>query len=251
MIGEHDPFVRYTAKQAQIAMATTPETEICLIRLACQKVQILSQLGMTMDEMSYLKNIPLHTTNPFRLVSIGKLLHWKGFHLGLKAFSQFKKKYPEAEYWLIGDGPERCTLVNLARNLGVINNVRFFGQIPRELVMDIFAESDVLVHPSLKESGGFVCLEAMAAGRPVVCLDLGGPALQVTEETGFKIPAIEPDQAVRDMAQAMLRLVRDPDLRKRMGDAGRKRVREHFLWDFKGDRMNEIYQEIVGNRIVN
>ena len=66
----------------------------------------------------------------------------------------------------------------------------------------------MLVHPSLHDSGGWVCLEAMAAGKPVICLDLGGPGEQVTRETGFKIPALDPDQAVKDMARAMAVLAR-------------------------------------------
>ena len=50
----------------------------------------------------------------------------------------------------------------------------------------------MLIHPSLHDSGGWVCLEAMAAGRPVICLDLGGPGLQVTEKTGIKVKASTP-----------------------------------------------------------
>lgn len=83
--------------------------------------------------------------------------------------------------------------------------------------LEKLAEVDVLVHPSLHDSGGYVVAEAMAAGRPVICLDLGGPALQVAEETGFKIPATTPEQVVAGMAQAMLWLARDDALRRRMG----------------------------------
>ena len=63
----------------------------------------------------------------------------------------------------------------LARELGITANVKFWGGIRRAQVLEKLAECDVLIHPSLHESGGWVCLEAMAAGRPVVCLDLGGP----------------------------------------------------------------------------
>jgi len=101
-----------------------------------------------------------------------------------------------------------------------------------------------LVHPSLHDSGGWVCLEAMAAGRPVICLDLGGPALQVTQETGIKVPAISPDQAIRDLAAAMVKLATDPALRARMGQAARPRVREHFNWDKKCDFMMRIYRSV-------
>ena len=63
-------------------------------------------------------------------------------------------------------------------------------------------------------------MEAMAAGRPIICLDLGGPASQVTEETGFKIAAQNPQQATEDLAKAMTCLANDLELRIKMGQVG-------------------------------
>lgn len=89
-----------------------------------------------------------------------------------------------------------------------------------------------------------MCLEAMAAGRPVICLDLGGPAVQVTEETGFKIKANTPEQAVSDIAQAMTYLASNPEVRLCMGKAGQKRVKETFSWERKGRQLTQLYEEI-------
>ena len=105
-----------------------------------------------------------------------------------------------------------------------------------------------LVQPRLHESGGFVCLEAMAAGRPAICLDLGGPAVQVTAETGFKIPALNPEQAVAGLAQAMTSLANDPQLRSRMGLAGRQRVNQLFNWETKGQFLADVYEKILAQQ---
>jgi glycosyltransferase involved in cell wall biosynthesis len=107
------------------------------------------------------------------------------------------------------------------------------------------ARCHVLVHPSLHDSGGWVCLEAMASARPVICLDLGGPATQVTDDTGFRVHAGTPEQAIADMAAAMRKLHDDPELRRRMASAGPKRVIEAFCWDEKVRRMNQIYAELM------
>ena len=123
--------------------------------------------------------------------------------------------------------------------------MRFFGEIPRAKGLEKLAECDVLIHPSLHDSGGWVCLEAMAAGRPVVCLDLGGPGVQVTEETGIKIKATSPQETVDCLANAILRLAEDPKLRVSMGVASRARLKAHFDWDSKGDLMNRIYELTV------
>ena len=243
--GEWDPFVRLTARRAQVALATTNETAEKLRRLRAKHVEILSQVALSTGELSYLSALPLRNANPLRLVSIGSLLHLKGFHLGLIAFAQFQKGFPASEYWFIGDGPERRRLNQLAHDLGVADKVRFLGAMPRIKVLECLAEFDVLVHPSLHDSGGWVCLEAMAAGRPVICLDLGGPALQVTEETGFKIPAITPEQAVNDLTKAMLRLARDFNLRESMAKAARQRVKDYFDWSNKGERIQSIYEQII------
>lgn len=243
--GEHDPFVRMTARRAALALATTHETAGRVKNLGAFRVEVMSQVALPAEEIHQLAAVPAHTGNPFRLLSLGRLLHWKGFHLGLRAFARFVREFPRSEYWIVGDGPERRNLERLARELGVADRVRFWGALPRAEALKKLAECDVLVHPSLHDSGGWVCAEAMAAGRPVICLDLGGPALQVTEETGFKIPARTPEQAVREMAEAMLRLARDPELRLRMGEAARRLVREEFSWERRGEQIRQVYAAAV------
>ena len=167
----------------------------------------------------------------------------------MRAFA--KANLSDAEYWLLGDGAERGRLQALAEELGIASQVKFWGNLPREQSMDRLGECHVLVHPSLHDSGGLTCLEAMAAGRPVICLDLGGPATQVTKETGIKVPASHPEHAVQGLAEAMIRLANDPELRVRLGEAGQKRVQEIYDWDVKGKVWEQIYGELPANKVKN
>jgi glycosyltransferase involved in cell wall biosynthesis len=166
--------------------------------------------------------------------------------MGLKAFSVFLREFPSSEYWFVGDGPERRNLELIAERLSIADRVRFYGELPRIETLRKLSESDMLVHPSLHDSGGWVCLEAMALGKPVLCLDLGGPGMQVTDETGFKLRAKTTRQTVHDLGDAMSQLAGDSNLSLKMGEAARRRVAEIFDWDKKGDWINKIYQELVG-----
>lgn len=243
-LGELDPFVRLTARNSTLVRATTKETAECLYRLGASHVEVQSQLGLSAEELVRLAQFPLLSNSPVRFISIGRLLHWKGFHLGLQAFA--KANLPDdTEYWILGEGPERARLQALSESLGIRDRVKFWNQLPREQTLEKLGQCSALIHPSLHESGGLVCLEAMAAARPVVCLDLGGPALQVTQKTGFKVSADTPDLAVKGLADAMTCLTADPSLRMRMGEAGRQRAREKFSWETKGHDLAQVYKQIV------
>ena len=243
-LGEHDPFVASTTRRSTIALATTEETAARMTRLGAKDVQIFSQSGLPVEEIELLRYRGRNTEGPLRFVSIGRLLHWKGFHLGLRAFARANLAH-EVEYWIIGDGPERGSLEALAFKLGVEDRVKFWGALSREETLTMLKDSHVLIHPSMHDSGGLVCLEAMAAGCPVVCLQLGGPDVLVTEETGLKVPATDPEQAEHDLSGALSRLARDTDLRGRMGEAARRRVEEVFNWEAKGKTWQKFYDKAL------
>jgi glycosyltransferase involved in cell wall biosynthesis len=216
--------------------------------MGARNVQVYSESGLPREEIARLAQCSVSSDSPVRFASVGRLLHWKGFHLGLRAFAQ--AKLPDAEYWVFGDGPEKKRLQCLADKLGIAQQVKFWNKLPREETLRKLGECTALVHPSLHDSGGWVCLEAMAAGRPVLCLDLGGPAVQVTEQTGFKVPAHTPEQAVRDLSEGMVSLAKDLDLRVRMGEAGRRRVSEMFDWEVKASHLAQLYEEIYNQQQV-
>jgi glycosyltransferase involved in cell wall biosynthesis len=242
-IGELDPFVRLTGQRSAIVRATTEDTAERLRRLGVRDVQIVIGLGLASEEIAQLAQSPMPSDPPVRFISMGRLLHWKGFHLGIRAFAQ--ANLAGAEYWICGDGAEKAQLKALAVELGVATQVKFWGELPRSATLEKLGACHVLVHPSLHDSGGWVCLEAMAAARAVLCLDLGGPGVLVTEETGIKIPALNPEQTVRGLASAMVRLAVNEELRSQLGNAGQRRVQEQYSWQAKGEELSALYQSLV------
>ncbi len=230
-VGRLDPFVRMTARRAALALATTPETESRLRELGCRKTAVLPVMALDTECPDAWRD--RRPAGPLRIASMGKLIAWKGVQMGLDAFHA--ANLPASELWIIGDGPERKRLEKSAGP-----QVRFFGELPRPEALARLAECDVLLHPSLHDSGACVITEAMALGKPVVCLALGGPALQVTRETGIAVAALTPGQAVADLTAALRTLGQDPQLRRQMGEAARRRVAGHMSWDAKGRAFEEL-----------
>lgn len=242
---ELDPFVHFTARKAALTFATTPETERRLRSLGCKNVVLLSNAALNDQEFRKLSEFPLRRDAVFRAISIGTLSHLKGFDLALRAFARLRQDLASScEYWIIGSGVERARLEAIARQLGVADRVTFWGALPRSKVLEMIGDCDVMLHPALHDSSGWVSVEAMAAGRPVICLNLGGIALQVTDETGVKLPARSPQQAITDMADALLAIAGNPERRVALGEAARAQMAKNFNWDRRGGFLSAIYQQL-------
>ncbi|MEI6562393.1 MAG: glycosyltransferase family 4 protein [Verrucomicrobiota bacterium] len=240
----YDPVLRRTLRKATVVAATKETATVIEQYFHPRHAIIIPQVGVSVTEMAKFDAIAPKTCGPFRLLSIGRLVHWKGYHLAIKAFAQFLKTYPNAEYWLVSSGPEREALETLAQSLGCGKQVKFLGRLPTlDAVYAKLEQADALVHPALHEAFGNACLEAMAAGRPVICLNEGGPGLQVTPETGIAVEPGTEEETVDRLAQAMTRLATTPGLAANMGRMARQRVREQFSWEEMARQMNVVYKE--------
>jgi glycosyltransferase involved in cell wall biosynthesis len=247
-LGERDPLARMTARRSTIVRVTTEDTAIRVRQMGAPEVGIFPEASLTKEEIVRISQAASQQSETIRFISMGRLLHWKGFHLGLRAFAA--ANIPAAEYWVLGEGPERQRLEDLAATLGITDRVKFWNRLPRDEALQKLGSCTALVHPSLHDSGGWVCLEAMMAARPVLCLDLGGPAIQVTAATGIKVAAPDPDRAVAGLAAAMIRLANDPEWRSAMGQSGQQRVLEFYNWESRGQQICQLYESVVSKPLI-
>jgi glycosyltransferase involved in cell wall biosynthesis len=181
------------------------------------------------------------------LGAVGRLDPAKGFDVLLRAFSIALKTCPEAyanaHLAIVGDGPLREPLQALAGELGLTAQTTWAGF--RTDVPALLPAFDLFVQPSLFEGLPNTVLEAMAAGLPVAASDAGGtPEVVVNGQTGLLAPTGDPAA----LARVMARLLSDPGLRRRMGQAGRERVRRHFSIHKMVDETQALYKTLLAEK---
>ena len=236
--GEWDPFVRRIAKKATVVFASTKDTAQRLNCMGLKNVQVQTQIGMNEDEVE----LKSSSNAGCIFISIGRMIHWKGFMLGLKAFSRLNEK--TSQYWFIGDGPCEHQLKKYVQENGLKQRVHFFGSISHAEVQKKLSKADVLLHPSYHDSAGLVCLEAMALGKPVICLDTGGPAFLIDQSSGIKC-SIESESAAIDSIQRGMELLQNNNnFLMRLSKSSVDRVKSNFLWKTKVENFSDIYNEV-------
>lgn len=250
------PGVHKTAQAASLALATTPETATAMQAVGATNIEVVNAVALPDVEVDKLMCFDLpDEEQPLQLLSAGRLLHWKGYEYGIRAFSRALeeanriglKSLTRSTYWILGDGPDRVTLELLVKELDIEKHVQFAGMVPRQEVLERLRNCHVFVHPSFHDCGGYATLEAMASGRPVICLNLGGPGIQVTPECGFRIEATSPSQVISDMADSILQFANTRLQVRTMGSVARKRVDTTFRWNTIIEGFVERHFQVLGH----
>lgn len=177
----------------------------------------------------------------FLVFALGRHVYYKGFEFLIRALADV----PEATLALGGQGPLTGDLQRIARDTGVMDRVVFVGRIPDQELPAWYHACDVFCLPSIEpaEAFGIVQVEAMASGRPVVCcrLDNGVNWVNPDGETGLAVPPADPAA----LAGALARLHREPMLRERLGDEGRRRAFRLFTAEAMAKATLAVYREVL------
>ncbi len=173
---------------------------------------------------------------------VGSLIPRKGLSFLLEAAKKVVKQRPETKFLIVGDGPLREQLDAATKQANLEGNFLFLNRIKEETLPAIYNCADVFVLPSVQEGQGIVLLEAQASGLPVVAFDIGG----INESTRNGESGLLVKQKNTDaLADALIKLLSDKALAKRMGNAGRRFVSNNFTWDLCAQRMLAVYHEAL------
>jgi glycosyltransferase involved in cell wall biosynthesis len=227
---ERSPFLRSTAKKSTISFATTKDTLDRIKKLGAQNSFLFPQITFSRSRINELRAFSSLPGNAcLRLISVGRLVYWKGFHFGLYVVSELLKRGISVKYSIVNNGPMMSFLQNLAQELQISESVIFHGKIESyEEVLRMIGRSHFLIHPAIHEAFGNVCLESLAIGKPVVCLNIGGPATQVTKECGFAAPITNNNDMIQSIADFLEKSSKDNEFYLNLSRNSYQRVQKHF-----------------------
>ena len=184
---------------------------------------------------------PLNFNHPV-LLCLGRLTSEKGFDTAVAAFAMVAKHVPRARLIIAGDGPERPSLEDAVRALGLEAAVEFSGWIPPDSVPALMNDATLVLVPSRYEAFGLTALEAAQMARPVVATRVGGlPEVVVDGETGL---LVEPDDPVA-LARAIVTLLQDRERTHQLGQAARERAQHAFSLERCVDDYESLYHKLV------
>lgn len=165
-----------------------------------------------------------------------------GIPVLIRAFAAVSQQCQDICLVIVGNGSQKDMLLEMIKRVGLENRVYLMPAVPHQQVPGILKGFDIFVVPSLSESFGVAAVEASACGLPVIASRVGGlPEVIEDEITGILVSP--GDQQA--LTVALRRLIDSPELRRKMGEAGRLRVEQRYSWEKSVDIMDSLYRGIL------
>lgn len=240
-IVRYDPFMRMTYRHASQVFFTSEGHLQRVPSFVKSKAAIELAIG---SEPTTTENLPPSTfRRGNRLLFAGRCIGWKGMDIGLRVFAKIREVRPDVTLTIIGDGADRERWMLTAEALGISDSIEWLGWLPKAKVLELYKEFDILFYPSLRDSGGFVVLEALQNGMPVVCFRLGGPGVVVDDTCGAAVVATSSiSETIDNYARLVLQTLHRSANDEFFSTACQARANK-FTWDALIER---IYSKNLG-----
>jgi len=244
----YKPFLRQVLDDAELITVSNPNyiQSSAYLKPLASKCRViphgadLSHFELTPGVRQRVEEIRLQYGAPL-ILFVGLLRYYKGVSYLIEAMP-----HVDARLLIVGQGPQREEWQTTAQRLNLDDQVRFLGRVSDDDLLALYHACDIFVLPSIhrSESWGAVQVEAMACGKPVICTELGTGTSFVNqhEVTGLVVPP--KDSAA--LANAINRLLNDPELRRRLGDTGRARAQQELSAEVMVDRLVQMYRAVLG-----
>jgi glycosyltransferase involved in cell wall biosynthesis len=236
------PFSRSTYRHAAAIIAASSQTcaEFAAYR---DKLFFVPENGIS-PSLCWDDQRSAEPSPKFELIFVGGLIPCKACDLALRAAAPLLRS-GLARFTILGDGPERNRLEQLTRSLEIEKNVRFCGWVSHDKVLQGLRSADVMVFPSVRDFGGGVVFEALAAGAVPVVADFGGPGDIVQPDVGYKVQLTNESDVVAQMERVLEKLLHDRSLLERLRKRGMSYARERLTWDAKAHDTTRVLQWVL------
>lgn len=232
---------RYVLSKVPNIIVCSPQMKELVRNMTHSKIHVIPN-GIDFEDILNIQ--PHKSIEHPSILYVGGLTKIKGIDILLNAVPLIIKKIPNLHIYIAGSGPEGGNLKGLVKELNIEENVKFLGFISEEEKFSYYKSVDVCAFPSKYEPFGIVLLEAMACGKPVVASNVGGIPFVVEDgKTGLLFESGN----VEELAEKIIMLLRDEELREKMGEAGRERAKE-FTWDKIAEQTVDLYKEILSKQ---
>ena len=179
---------------------------------------------------------------PFHLLFVGRLVPYKGADMLISALGEMDESIKEKLILtIVGAGPEENNLQRQVAHLHLQKQVRFTGLVDHHKVLEYYQDADIFCFPSIREFGGAVVLEAMAAGLPCIVVNHGGISEYVMDGTGIKIDPLSREHIIREIREGVQHLINDSRFYKKLSKNAAIRAGE-FEWKNKAKQLVKIYR---------
>lgn len=225
-------------KHIDYVIAISEYNKFNLISFGLESNKIIS-LNNGVELRKCLKKREYNSKNIIKIISVGRLVKDKGYHLALNAFKLILEKHPRLEYHIIGDGVLRIELMELANSLGIKDKVIFHLARESQFVIDMMLESDIFLLSSINEALPTVILEAFSCCLPVVATDVGSVKEIVKDDvTGF---LVRPE--IGSIYRGLDQILSQPNLWGNFARAGKLMVEEEYNNVIQMKKLIKIYNE--------
>ena len=223
------PLVNLTLLRAQKIYVTSQEAKRLLHKKYHHKTRII--LGIGINNSKILRLNYSKKSKIFKICFVGNLQYLKGILILINIISKLIEKNMNIHLSIAGDGPQKFELIKIVEKLNIKNYITFLGKIKKNEIDDLYKNSDLLLFPSLRDSGGMVVLEAMFHSLPAAVLNLGGPGRIVNNKCGIKVNLGQKneDEVALELTRKIIKFIKNPNIQKIKKKESLRRV-EKFSW---------------------
>jgi glycosyltransferase involved in cell wall biosynthesis len=239
------PSLRRAVAHTDLLLAANNETAAVLRRAGARRVESLADIGIP-EELLQPRSPDRAVSPKLTVLWAGRLLRFKGLAIFLRVAKAVRTQ--DVRFLVAGWGDNQW-VERYVRRLGLEDRVEFLGHVPWQDLQQRFAEADLFVFTSLRDTFGTVNLEALAKGCPVMCLNQHGVGTHLPDDVAVKVPPTTPEAVVQAMAHQIDSLASDRARLRKMSQAA-YRFASTQQWSDRAVVMEQLYRQVLARRAV-